>query len=355
MTSSESKRALEARSKAAQHHPQVQRETQRSLILKSLQAGIKVFNSQLIKPASNPESSGSAKLAIPRHVRSHYNVAERVIGEINTYDITQRRPTESRPPKIISHILYFAGGGWQSPPSSHHFRFLARLVGALSPDTIMTVVSYPLAPQNKAPKTFPLLTDFLKKVLIEGKSKGDKVIVAGDSAGGNLAIALTLDLLSTEPETPAPAVVFLICPAVDLEHENPVLINMEKNDPILRLRLIKDLGKAYAGDWDVGSDPRVSPIHAKNFNALKEQGVAVYGMTGSYDILTSDAMIFRDRLLDEGVSGRWLEWDGCMHCWVLMAGYGDICHEVKGAFHWIVGAFKEIENQTMNESKAKLV
>jgi len=220
---------------------------------------------------------------------------------------------------------------------------MRRILDSISDDTIVSMVSYPLSPENTAPTTIPMVLDYLKIILKEAQTTKTKVTIAGDSAGGNIAICVVLELLKQDPQALVPTAVFLMSPAVDLAHENPGLKKVEKIDPLLRLKAVKDIGKAYAGEWDVASDSRVSPIHAQNLADLRERDVAVYGLTSSADILAPDAVIFRDRLLKEGVMGRWLEWEGCMHCWALMAGYGGFCNEVRGALCWIIEALQEIE------------
>jgi acetyl esterase/lipase len=277
------------------------------------------------------------------------------LEQIYCYDISLQRSNALTTRKTTTRIYYFAGGGWQSPPSSHHYRFLLQLLGGLSASSVCSVVSYPLAPENKAPESFPVLLRFSRRVLADGKRNCEKIIFAGDSAGGNLALSLILESLRLDPQSAVPHSILLICPAVDLAHQNSELPTVEKKDPLLRVKFSKDVALAWAGDWDVATDSRLSPIRAENLAALKESGVGVYGITGSFDILTPDTIILRDKLLKHHVQGRWLHWHGCMHCWPLMAGYGMLCKEVRGSFEWILQVLKDIEAQPDNAfSEAEL-
>src|ERR1700742_1927668 len=122
----------------------VEIEDRRSFLLRGLQAIIRPFNSRLIKPGTRPSCHGSSKLSIPSSLSKHYSVEERVIEQIYVYDITSRQSTSVKLDQPVSRIYYFAGGGWQSPPSSHHCRFLGRLLSCLSTTTVCTIVSIPL-------------------------------------------------------------------------------------------------------------------------------------------------------------------------------------------------------------------
>lgn len=99
-------------------------------------------------------------------------------------------------------IYYFNGGGFQSPPSSQHWLFLTNLSKKLSlgpskshhqpqkyaPE--ITLVSYPLAPNSPASKSFPILEKWLSAILQSADDSCDKITLMGDSSGGNIALSL---------------------------------------------------------------------------------------------------------------------------------------------------------------------
>jgi acetyl esterase/lipase len=329
----------------------VRKETSRSLILRCLQAALKPLNRLLIR-VNSVSKEGSQAILIPSSLKTRYSVQENLVGQIYTYDLCRVRSTLNDPKQRTHHIYYFAGGGFQSPPSSHHYRFLGRLLSQLSSTTVITSVAVPLAPNNTAPTTFPILLDFCKRILSECQSNGTIVTFAGDSSGGNLALSLTLELLKQDPTGPVPNSVLVICPVVDLAHYNPASVEVEKDDPLLRLKFSKEIAPNWAGEWDVKTDSRLSPIRATNLASLRERGVAVYGMTGSYDILAPDTVTLRDRLIDRAIKGKWLDWKGCMHCWVLMAGYGLFCKEIREGFEWVAEALREMEGAGGNDAHA---
>ena len=63
-------------------------------------------------------------------------------------------------------------------------------------------------------------------------------------------------------------------------------------------------------------------------------------MTGGYDILTPDGLLFRDRLVEAGVGGSWLHWEKQMHVFPLAWRYG--LRESREAKDWCVDVLRKI-------------
>jgi acetyl esterase/lipase len=328
------------------HMPQsisVTTRSDRSFILRLLQALISPLNTRLIAPPKKPLTEFSPAIAFSSSLKGACFIRERSVEGIRVYDL-QRKVSQSQTlatdtkPGHGPHrrIYYFAGGGWQAPPSSHHFKFFARLLKTLPDQTVLSIISHPLGPVNPAPKVFPTLIRFYEQILQDSRDAGEKVILAGDSSGGNLAMSITLEALKLNSGAPVPDSIVLISPAVDLTHSNPELASVEKNDPLLRLKLVKHLAKDWAAEWDPSTDSRVSPLLAPNLQVLQERRINVNGIVGGYDILTPDAMRFVDKLRCHGVQGEWLEWEGLLHCWILMAGFGTFSKELKVGWEWLI-------------------
>jgi acetyl esterase/lipase len=321
----------------------VTRRTDRSFITHVFHKLIRPFGPSLIKPKKRTPA-GSPKLDIPPNIQKTCDVSERQIESIYLYDIIAKRACDrmSFDKKCRYRVYYFAGGGWQSPPSSHHWKCFAEIATRL-PHTTLTVVSYPLAPNSPAPIAFPQLFNLYHAILQESNEAQEIVTFAGDSAGGNVVLALTIEALRQDPEDLKPFSVFAICPSVDLVRHNPKIVEIEKHDPLLRIPFIEGTAKAWYGSgredaWDC-SDPRISPIEA-DLSVLRNSGVIIDGVSGGYDILGPDAVAFREKLQRAGVKGEWLEWDKMMHCWPLAAVYG-LFPESTEAFDWIIEVLKK--------------
>jgi acetyl esterase/lipase len=82
---------------------------------------------------------------------------------------------------------------------------------------------------------------------------------------------------------------------------------------------LKKLPLEWKGDWDL-SDPRISPILA-DLRAFRRAGIKVDGLTGGHDVLTPDALLFRDKLAESGVKGDWLQWEKQVHCFPFLFSY----------------------------------
>ncbi|KAK7452582.1 hypothetical protein Landi51_04470 [Colletotrichum acutatum] len=327
----------------------------RSLLMLFLQVVIKPFRPRLASPSKLPPNA--ERLTPPKNARKCH-IEERVLEELWLYDITRESDgsydREPCPPRR-RRILYFAGGGWQMPPSKNHWTFCMELVRRLD-NTAVTIISAPLAPKHPVSVAFPRIQRAYRSLLNESHDAGERVIVAGDSSGGNIALSLvawTLKHPKSEVLNP-PVAVMAISPTVDLRHELPQIRVVEKSDALHTFESIKATAEAWCpeetttesskisqpdrgdshgcSDWGL-DDPRVSPIHA-DLGVFVQHNVHIYGVTGSYDVLAPEAVAFRNKCREHGVSGEWLSWERQMHCFPLMFKYG--LKEGKEGTDWII-------------------
>ncbi|KAH7305918.1 Alpha/Beta hydrolase protein [Stachybotrys elegans] len=180
----------------------------------------------------------------------------------------------------------------------------------------------------------------------EARDRDERVVVMGDSSGGNLALSL-VTWAATSPAYQAqaagfPVAVLVISPATDLRHADPDIRRVARKDPVLTPSHIQSTARAWSqGDTTTTGSPQpgpemkrrrsmstytaddasVSPALA-NLEPLARWGIRVHGVTGTYDVLNPEAVAFREKLREAGVAGEWLEWDRQMHCFPLAFGYG---------------------------------
>ncbi|KAK3068185.1 hypothetical protein LTR53_014454 [Teratosphaeriaceae sp. CCFEE 6253] len=109
-------------------------------------------------------------------------------------------------PKLSrSTILFLHGGGFNLAASAGHFEWLWDLKNDLAQQASISVVipSYTLAPQGQYPLQLKQAVEALHWLIsVQGKDPG-KIVIAGDSAGANLAIAVLSHLLHPHPDVPA--------------------------------------------------------------------------------------------------------------------------------------------------------
>lgn len=327
----------------------------RSLLMLLLQVAIKPFRPKLASPSKLPPNA--ERLTPPKNIRKCH-IEDRELEGLWLYDITQesdgkkdRKPS----PRRQRRIVYFAGGGWQMPPSKNHWTFCMELVRRLD-NTTVTIISAPLAPKHPVSVAFPRIQRAYLSLLSESHDAGERVIVAGDSSGGNIALSLvacTLKHSKREVSNP-PVAIMAISPTVDLRHELPEIRVVEKSDSLHTIESIKATAEAWCSgetsiessetlqrnrgdshgccDWGL-NDPRVSPTHA-DLGVFLQHNVRIYGVTGSYDVLAPEAVAFRNKCKEHGVSGEWLSWERQMHCFPLIFKYG--LKEGKEGMDWII-------------------
>lgn len=331
------------------HHPN------RSILTTIMHTFIRPFG-PLITKMRDETPRGSPELDVPKHATTRAHVSHRVVSDVHIYDMTPKLPhmgalkSSSQPPEKVrrKRIYYFAGGGWRMPASADHWALTSKLA-ASCPDTTVSIVSYPLAPRNPAPESIPVLLALLPKLLDACAADNETAILAGDSAGGNLALALPLEMLraaveedASSPPPPMPAHILVISPSTDLRRCNSEIPILERKDPLLRHGFVKATSDVWRGEWPA-EDTRLSPLllPLDVLTALRDRGVKVHGVTGGYDILTPDALLFRDRLVEAGVGGSWLHWEKQMHVYPVAWRYG--LPESRKAKDWVV----EVINKKM--------
>lgn len=119
-------------------------------------------------------------------------------------------------------------------------------------------LGYPLAPEHPFPAALQDTLAGYRFLLASGVSP-KRIALAGESAGGGLAIA-TLVSLSDAGE-PLPTCVWCSSPWVDLEMTGSTMVSKAAVDPLIQQPSLTELATAYLH----GADPRtplVSPIHA---------------------------------------------------------------------------------------------
>lgn len=295
----------------------VTRRTDHSLYMVLIQLLLRRISGKLLSFSPKDEyPAGSPQLDPHKKAKKHCDIHERQVEGIWVYDLVLKGRSAEK--GYQKHMYYWAGGGWHSPASSDHWALIAELARAV-PDMAVSLVSYPLAPNSPAPLAFPEMQKLYDTLLRDAQLSSKRVIFAGDSAGGNIVLALTIDALARDPDATVPTALLAISPSTDLTRSNPDIEVVAKHDPLLKVSFINDTATQWRGQWDA-KDPRVSPLYA-DLTALARSGVKVHGVVGGYDILGPDAVLFREKCNDAGVQGEWLDWDKQIHVFPLMWAY----------------------------------
>lgn len=310
----------------------------RTVMMAALLHVVRLFRKQLNAGEAKHED-GSIKLKAPKTRLRPCTASHRTVCDIHIYDIVPPHQREKTPKK---RLYYIAGGSWQMPPSGQHWWVCSELTQEL-PDTVISLISVPLAPNNTASSSFPWCMKLYRQLLREAADAGETVTFMGDSSGANIILCLTMEALrqeaadpSMEP-SPRPVSLITICPSTDMTRKNPDIEKKRKFDPLLSPDIIRKTAAAWVGKDIDPADRIVSPINA-DFSLLAASGIRVHGVTAGYDVLSPDGVVFRNKLAEYGVKGEWLHWDKQMHCFVLTAPYR--LSEGKQALHWIIDVVK---------------
>lgn len=199
-------------------------------------------------------------------------------------------------------ILHCHGGGYSTGSSL----YARTLTSKLATSTCMDVLcfDYGLAPEHPYPAA---LEDALKAwnyLMLLGYGARD-VIVTGDSAGGNLALALTLKL--KEQGRLLPRGLVLMSPWTDLTSSGKSFESRKEVDPVLDREYIDRMVMAYADGQDL-ENPYISPLFGEFENFPR-----TYIQVGDNEILLSDSKRLYKKLLEAGVSAKLDIFHGMWH------------------------------------------
>ena len=199
-------------------------------------------------------------------------------------------------------ILYCHGGGY----SAGSCIYARTLTSKLAMSTAMDVLcfDYRLAPEHPYPAAIEDAVRVWDYLMLLGYGARD-VIVAGDSAGGNLALALVNTLKATGRLLPRGLV--LMSPWTDLTCSGKTHETKAEVDPVLDAEYLDRARFAYVGDRSM-EDPMISPIFG-DFKGFP----STYIQVGDNEILYSDATKLYRKMASSKVSVRFDHYEGMWH------------------------------------------
>ncbi|MFN7024185.1 MAG: alpha/beta hydrolase [Pseudorhizobium sp.] len=189
-------------------------------------------------------------------------------------------------------ILFVHGGGFAFCSPESHER-CARVL-ALESGLPVLLPDYRLAPEHPYPAGLRDVMASIKQALAVSRPHGVRpgpVVLCGDSAGANLALAAMLHEEATEYPAIAGALLFYGTYAVDFA---TVSYRIFKDGPGLTTSKMQRYWQWYGGDHDVSTDPLACPLLASD-EALKALP-PLYLMAAGVDPLLSDSITLHERL-----------------------------------------------------------
>ncbi len=222
------------------------------------------------------------------------------------------KPQSSRPERTL---LYLHGGGYAFYSRAHE-SMIALIAAAARSKTF--ALDYRLAPEHPFPwQLHDALAGY--RYLLENGVQPRQLVVAGDSAGGNLALALLISL--RDAALPLPALGLLLCPWTDLTNSGASMSANADYDMIDR-----SMAERWAEWYCAGEDRRHPLISPQNADL---RGLCpLYVQAGSREILYDMICAFVERAKQQGADITFDVWPNMNHDF---QAYGDLTPESAAA------------------------
>ena len=215
-------------------------------------------------------------------------------------DATLIASAEALPDTVL---LYLHGGGFQVGSVRSHRDLIARLSKAAGCRAL--AIDYRLSPEHRFPAALKDCIAAYQWLLEQGVAP-TRIAIAGDSAGGGLALSTMLVLRERGMQLPAAAVV--LSAWTDLTATGESYESRADADPLNQRRTIQAMARAYLGDSADPRDPLVSPLFA-NLAGLPPLLIQV----GDREIVLDDSRRFAKKARAAGVEVELEVWDGMIH------------------------------------------
>lgn len=207
-------------------------------------------------------------------------------------------------------VLYLHGGGYYfCSPRTHRSIVFGLATRANAP---VFSLDYRLAPEHRFPAALDDATAAYRHLIAEGTAP-ESIVIAGDSAGGGLALATLVALRDAGDPLPAGAVLF--SPWTDLAATGASIVDNDGADPMFSGPAIAKAAKVYLGDMPA-THPYASPVYA-DLRGLPP----LFMMAGSTEVLLDDSRRVAANARAAGVDCELEVWKKMPHVWPIFAPF----------------------------------
>ncbi len=201
-------------------------------------------------------------------------------------------------------ILYLHGGGYVVGSPTSHRHLVAELSRAAHSAAL--AIDYRLAPENPFPAAVEDAVSAYRWLTDSGIAP-DRIIIAGDSAGGGSTVAMMVSLRDQGIALPAGGA--CISPWTDLTITAESYTTKAAVDPMINRDQLSMMASAYLGGADA-RQPLASPLFA-DLRGLPPLLVQV----GSDEVLLDDSLRLAERASEAGLDTTLEVWDEMIHVW----------------------------------------
>lgn len=221
-------------------------------------------------------------------------------------------------------ILYCHGGGFCVGSADSRRKLGGHLARLLRAKVI--IMDYRLAPEHPFPAAIEDSVAVYRSVRAERSAAG-RILMAGDSAGGNLAIATVLKL--RDLGEPLPAGIIAFSPWLDMEHSGDTIESNASTDRLVNRGILEGMATTYLGTASP-IDPLANPLKA-DLTGLPP----VYVNAGSSEALLSDTTRFAAAAKEAGVHVTLSIVEGMQHVFPCLAGRARVADdELENVARW---------------------
>ncbi len=302
--------------------------SRKSRIVKMLVAE---FNSnKKLTERYSANSFGRSEMDIEYNYPDHLEAERITLGDNESDSFEMERLTwkDSTSPWIILHLH---GGGYVGA-MRRHYKNMAGLYSEVGGGATVLTVDYRVAPEHKFPAAIEDALRAYEWILDQGYTN-EQIIVAGDSAGGGLAMGMCHTLKSRWQKLPAGLVA--MSPWTDVTASGKSYKENYNIDPVFgndRSELI--FNNPYIGDANP-RDPRISPLFG-DFTGFPPMLIQV----GTDEMLLSDSESVAAKARAAGVKVRFTKYNGMFHVFQMS---GTLIEESKAAWFEVKRFLEEIQ------------
>lgn len=207
-------------------------------------------------------------------------------------------------------ILYLHGGGYYFCSPQSHRSLVFELARRASARTFS--LDYRLAPEHRFPAALDDAVAAWRQLLTDGTPAGS-IVIAGDSAGGGLALATLVALRDAGDPMPAGGVLF--SPWTDLAATGDSIRSNDGRDPMFSGPAIARAAQVYLGDT-AATHPHASPLYA-DLHGLPP----LFMQAGDTEVLLDDTQRVAARAREAGVHVECEIWPKMPHVWQIFAPF----------------------------------
>jgi acetyl esterase len=215
---------------------------------------------------------------------------------------------------ILPVIMYFHGGGWVLGDKNTHDRLVREISNGAKAAVVF--VNFTPSPESKYPEPIEEAYAATKYFAENGKNFNmdtSRLVVAGDSVGGNMAAAVLL--LAKERSGPKISYQVLFYPVTDANFDTQSYQQFA-TDIWLTREAMKWFWDNYLPDEGARKQPTASPLHA-SIDQLKGQPPALI-ITDESDVLRDEGEAYAHKLIQAGVNVTAVRYLGTIHDFVML-------------------------------------